>query len=613
MGVIALKNQSVDSMNNVRPVGNKSRHSTFIFHWELIPFFLIAFVIPVIVLRIPVAYNSEMRSLIATAKGYEDYFHFIKVWVLYGASIMLFLAFLLKKAEPLPRLFGLFIPYILMIIVSVCFSKTIVTAAFGMADHYEGALTQICYALIFIFSFYFADSEDRILIAVKLVLWGSAVVALVGLLQLAGSPLINSLIPGEGIQFAAVQGKADVSGITATIGNSNYTGTYAVLLIPLSVLMVLREKRLPHKILSMIVYFGSAIFLLFVSLSRAGYISFLAVCPMMVIFFWKSLKKQFLWVLAALTYASFIFIAINTATQGILLKEVQSLNPFAQKVSEEAQLVFQDIRLDEDTAVIETNQWTLAVQREYHGFRLEDEAGNLIPSVFDESSQGLILTEKPYQEIRAWIQRKDEVQWILLEMGGKDIEFVHTGQSMKVVGFNSVLADIVPVETFTGIQNESFASGRGYIWSRSIPLLKNALLWGYGPDTFAYIFPQNDFVGKLNYGSIWVIIGKPHNWYLQVALGSGVLSLVCLLAFFGWFIIKSVLLHLRFDQGERTQMAFAVLASVIGYLIISVFNDSVVSVSPILWMLCGFGVRLEQPIGKHHVLKQFANEAMLLL
>ncbi len=583
-------------MNNDYPVEKKSGHSTFIFHWEFIPFFLIAFVIPVIVLRIPVAYTSEIRFLIATAEGYEDYFHFIKVWVLYGATIMLFLTFLLKKAEPMPRIFSLFIPYIFMIIVSVGFSQAKITSVFGLADHYEGALTQICYALILIFSFYFADSEDRILIAVKLVLCGAVVVALVGLLQLAGSPLINSLIPGEGLQFAAVQGKADVSGITSTIGNSNYTGTYAVLLIPLSVLMVLREKRLPHKILSVIVYFGSAIFLLFSSLSRAAYISFLVVCPMMVIFFWKSLKKQFLWVLAALTYASFIFIAMNTATQGIVLKEVQSLNPFAPKVSKEAQLVFRDIRLDEDSAVIETNQWTLMVRREHHGFRLEDGAGNLIPSDFDESSQSLTLTEKPYQDIRAWIQQKDEVQWILLEMGGKDIEFVHTGQSMKVVGFNSVLADIVPVETFTGIQNESFASGRGYIWSRAIPLLKNALLWGYGPDTFAYIFPQNDFVGKLNYGSIWVIIGKPHNWYLQVALGSGVLSLVCLLVFFGWFIIKSVLLHLRFDQGERTQMAFAVLASVLGYLIISVLNDSVVSVSPILWMLCGFGVQLAQPV-----------------
>ncbi len=596
MGVIALIKRSTGFMNNDYPAGNKSRHNSFVFHWEFIPLFLIAFVIPIIVLRIPVAYPAEMRSFIVTAKGYDDYFHLIKVWVLYAASFMLFLAFLLKKGETLPRVFTVFIPYISLLILSVCFSKTIVTSVFGLADHYEGGLTQICYALVLIFSCCFAQSEDRILIAVKFVLWGAAAVALIGLLQLAGSPLISSLIPGGGLQYTSFQGKTDISGITSTIGNSNYTGTYAVLLMPLSVLMVLREKRLLQKVFSLIIYFGSAVFLLLGSLSRAAYISFLAVCPMMVIFFWKSLKKQVLWVLAALLYTCFIFIAMNAATEGILLKEVKNLNPFAMKISEGSKLVFHDIRLNEDSAVIETNQWTLVVQSEYNGFRLEDEAGNLIPSVFDENSQSLMLTEKTYENIRAWIQKKDEVQWILLEMGEKDIEFVHTGESMKVVGFNSVLTDIVPIKTFMGIQNESFASGRGYIWSRSIPLLKNALLWGYGPDTFAYIFPQNDIVGKLNYGSIWVIIGKPHNWYLQVALGSGILSLACLLIFFGWLMIKTILLHLRSVQGERALTAFAVLASVIGYLIISIFNDSVVSVSPILWMLCGFGVRLAQPV-----------------
>jgi len=38
---------------------------------------------------------------------------------------------------------------------------------------------------------------------------------------------------------------------------------------------------------------------------------------------------------------------------------------------------------------------------------------------------------------------------------------------------------------------------RGYIWSRSLPLLRNTILVGYGPDTFAMNFPQHDIAGKV--------------------------------------------------------------------------------------------------------------------
>lgn len=561
---------------------------------EVTPFFLIACVVPLIILRIPVVYHSEMSSFIVTAKGYDDYFHLIKVWVLYTATAMLFAVFLLKKATNLPRMFSLFIPYISLILLSVCFSGSIVTAVFGLADHYEGALTQICYALILIFSYCFSRDEDRILTVVRFILWGATGAALIGLLQLSGNPLIGGLIPGETLRFVSSQAKADISGITSTIGNSNYTGTYAVILIPLSVMLIFREKSIPRKAFALVVYFGASVFLLLGSLSRAGYTSFLAVCPLMVIFLWKTLKKQILWVLIALTYAGCIFTAMNISMDGILLKEVKNLNPFTPETVRADKLIFQDIRLDENTAVIETNRYALIIRNSESGFLLQDGTGNPIPSVFDESSQSLMLTKWPYENIHAWEQQREGVRWILLEMEGKEIEFVHTGESMKAVGFNNVLTDIFPVEAFAGIKNEAFASGRGYIWSRSIPLLKKAVLWGFGPDTFPYVFPQNDIVGKLNYGSIWIIIGKPHSWYLQVALGSGVLSLLCILAFLGCLAVKTILVHRRETQGERTLMAFTFLLCLIGFLAAGVFNDSVVSVSPILWMLCGFGVRLAQ-------------------
>lgn len=73
---------------------------------------------------------------------------------------------------------------------------------------------------------------------------------------------------------------------------------------------------------------------------------------------------------------------------------------------------------------------------------------------------------------------------------------------------------------------EKLISGRGYIWSRTIPLLREYLFLGSGQDTFAIVYPNNDYIGKLNWDYENILITKPHCMYLQIAVQSGVLSLL---------------------------------------------------------------------------------------
>lgn len=51
---------------------------------------------------------------------------------------------------------------------------------------------------------------------------------------------------------------------------------------------------------------------------------------------------------------------------------------------------------------------------------------------------------------------------------------------------------------------EKLFTGRGYIWGRAIPLLKEHILVGSGPDTFVEEFPQQDYVMKANTGR-WML------------------------------------------------------------------------------------------------------------
>ena len=69
---------------------------------------------------------------------------------------------------------------------------------------------------------------------------------------------------------------------------------------------------------------------------------------------------------------------------------------------------------------------------------------------------------------------------------------------------------------------EYLGSARGYIWSRTLPLLKKSLLAGTGPDTFKEVFPQNDYAGKIVYSDRPdMVIEKAHNDYLTKWVQTG--------------------------------------------------------------------------------------------
>ncbi len=76
---------------------------------------------------------------------------------------------------------------------------------------------------------------------------------------------------------------------------------------------------------------------------------------------------------------------------------------------------------------------------------------------------------------------------------------------------------------------ERLGSGRAYIWSRTLPMLKETILYGKGTDTFVVHFPQHDLIGKTNMGNARIVVDKPHNYYMLIGVTSGVVSLVSVL------------------------------------------------------------------------------------
>ncbi len=545
---------------------------------------MIVFVIPIIQWHIRVYHNEEMREILLKTLWYDDNYHLIKTFLLYTVACVFFILFVFLKEERyigFPRVFLLLVPYIVLVILSSYFSDYPITAFFGLIDHYEGCLTQLCYCVVLLFSYYLIRDDSHVATIIKMMLVASLVVAVIGMMR-----------------WHTVEPE---SGIASTIGNSNYVGTYAAILIPNAFAMMLYERGFFKKICVILFALGSSMVLLFGSMSRAAYLAALITFILFLVWMWREIIRQYKWLLVSVLYVCLLFIFMNVFSKGTLVEEWKRLNPFCVGYQDDT-LYFESIRQENTSVIIKTNRWSLEIGHDGNEFAFFNTSGEEIPYKKINNDKEIQFTGQSHVGIQGFLQKNKEFEWLMLVMGEKEIELVKTDGKIKVVGYNGLITDIEQVKSYGFTGMESFASGRGYIWSRAIPLLKETMILGYGPDTFPFIFPQNDIAGKLNYGAIWVIIGKPHNWYLQIALGTGIVSLFCILSLMIWFVAKaSKHLHksckkaggLPVGSPDRKKVILCgILLSVIGYGVTGIFNDSVVAVSPIFWMLLGFGVRM---------------------
>lgn len=121
-------------------------------------------------------------------------------------------------------------------------------------------------------------------------------------------------------------------------------------------------------------------------------------------------------------------------------------------------------------------------------------------------------------------------------------------------------------------------------------------VFGHGADTFFLVFPQGDLLAKLySYGTTQMIVDKPHNLYLQIGISHGMIALLAFVMIMAIYIIDSLKLYaLRKEYNKQQTVGIAVTLAIIGYLGAGFFNDSIVSIAPIFWLLLGVGIAINQ-------------------
>jgi O-antigen ligase len=181
----------------------------------------------------------------------------------------------------------------------------------------------------------------------------------------------------------------------------------------------------------------------------------------------------------------------------------------------------------------------------------------------------------------------------------KQWTIAQTDDGYQVFTAHKKLDKLEKIEAIGFEDNLHFGDKRGYIWSRTLPLLRHYLITGSGPNTFTEVFPNNDYVGKTNMNYDGVPVTKPHNLYLQIWVQTGLVSMIAFVLVFLIYFVSSIRLYYRGTLGIMEQIGIAIMIGCFGYMVTGLANDSTVSVAPVYWGLMGLGMAVNHLVRKN--------------
>ncbi|WP_093313923.1 O-antigen ligase family protein [Tindallia californiensis] len=474
-------------------------------------------------------------------------------------------------------------------LLSTFFSSNPTVARRGVMDHYEGMWAILAYMLLFVSTLYLVQTSQQRRFVLHGLLFSSIIIGIIGTLQWIGyDPMIapwfqRMMLPPELHHAIADSGHTGGGhSVYATLGNSNYIGSFTALTIPVLLAAAYINKN--HRVLKFLYAIASVLMLITLtgSQSRAGIAAFLAM----------AIITTTLVLIKASGKTKKVVLAGSIGMLGVLVATVwmhpQIVNrTIAELQQKENPAGLTDLWIEENLITMETMQGILHIQYEKdQTIVLKDETGNPIEN----------LAESPFAVYEISLDHSSEHPVLLVDNQKKAIEFPYINDKFHITDLKGKIRPYERVEKWGFEGRESLGSRRGYTWSRTLPLLKDHLLIGAGPGNFIFEFPQEDFLGQLQgYNHPNRIVSNPHNQYLQIAIYTGLLSLVMFILligqfFWNWCRKKKQ----KLDLTEENQLLLtAITLGIAGYLIAAIFNDSIVAIAPVFWILLAMGIRLQ--------------------
>ena len=575
----------------------------------LYPLLIVMAIIPLIVHQKTYPTHLEKYSWYSYAETAYDFFLYYKsVWLVIMAALMLvILCWKMAKEKEYRKIPMFMIPagiYGLFIIISMIFSKDRSISLHGIVEQFEPGTVLIGYLIFMYYAYLIVNTENDVKFLMKVWVISIAILCLLGLLQVLGhdffatdfgKKLIATSETWQNLEFNFGKNR-----IYLTLYNPNYVGVYATLALPVLGTLLLFTKNIKWKVIYAILMVGMVICIVG-SQSKTAFGSLAVVVIFAVIFFRKLIKQYWKFLIPIVIGIGIVFFVFDASIGHEYTNSIKSaINTFTNKDTSSPIVTRVDTLKDEIVINYMKNPLHISYTRDGDSFSIvvKDDKGAVLDTTQDEAGisiqddrfQGIHL--KPvYSEDMYLLQFSTDtgITWYFSNETGKDEEgyyfYTPYGKWDKVNN----------PEVFE--MKESLFSGRGYIWSRTIPLLKDYMIKGSGPDTFTLVFPQDDYIGLENNGFKGSIVTKPHNLFLQIGVQTGVISLIAFLALYLIYFIQSVRVYIKNKfESYSAQIGVGIFLATIGYMIGGITNDSTITVSPIFWILLGIGFSINHKL-----------------
>ena len=569
----------------------------------LIPIIVTIAVIPLIVLAKKIPTHLEQFSWYSYESTTLDCFLYYKqAFLLITGCIMLFLLifFFYKKRQEFrfKPIFCLLAIYAFMAVLSSLFSDHIINTLTGIPDQLESIFILLVYCILCFYSYHFVRSEHDIRRILTPLMISTSYLCILAITQMMGHDLLSSSL-GSKIITSPVANQYNISlnfgkTVFLTLFNPNYVGIYCVLILPLLFMLLLYSSNWKQRSLYIALSIG-LVTCLIGSDSQTGIITICISIPLLLL-----LNRHLIYQYKKVT----IPLLIIALLVGIGLTFKLNLpHRIFNLTHSDVTTHLNQVETKEDYVTITYNNEPLNISFETDqvstfNFTFTDSKGEPVPYVNSQDYSSLTIEDSRYPQyvvqpalfnnIYAFRVLIDGNDWFFTNLS-EDGSYYYMNCYGKMLKINQDSPSGLP-ESFN-----SFASGRGYIWSKSIPLLKEHLLLGSGADTFVFEFPNDDYVGMITNGFNKQIMTKPHSMYLQIGIQTGMLSLLAFIVFYLCYFIKSLKLYLKGPLNTYTkQIGSAILVSTFGYMFSGLINDSTITVTPIYWVFLGIGLAINE-------------------
>lgn len=520
---------------------------------------------------------------------------------------------------------ALLVVYLLMVIISSLFSKYPDLAYHGGGyGQWQTMWVLLGYGILFFYAYIFINTEERGVLLIKCMMVTTALMAFTGTMQRFGhNPLKWDWVQKTITSYSKVTGIGFTEGISdviLTFNNPNYVGSYVALVLPVAVSFIFmkasddKRKMIAGKIAGILIVAG-----LIISLSGAGSsaggIAVLAGVVFAVVILLsrflaketreksKSNRKYYLMggaviiiVLAAgvlLTQTALFRNTLNKLLQGG--EDTRNIASIVNEDSNELTVTLRnDTVLHLAPALDDSNNLS---------FRAYDEQKKEIGVPYDQAQNCFTIDDERFrmitlnaanfsveEKVYAGFKFNDapnSISWSFMYVDGEWKYYTPFGKFMK----------LHEVESFGFKDYQNIANRRGFIWSRTIPLMKQYWFKGIGPNAFIIAFPNDDFVGSKRVGGSTTLVDKPHNAFLQIFIQTGGISA---LAYAGLWIIYMIggirLFWKRKRYANIDIIGFGLLAGIFAFAVSGITNDTVIGSQVIYWILLGTGYAVNRTI-----------------